>query len=386
NKHTFGRSKKKCDYLFDDQRISSMHCWVYTQDIPVGGGVSTIVYIVDQSANGSFVNGRRLGRGVRHALCDGDELSLIKPEERVDLVAGVLSTEGAALRKRLGTISRLLQQERLLQSHYQIIRPIGEGAHGQVHLAIDRTLGKEWAVKFIDIQKASLAAGSAVTTILKEAEIMKNLQHKHIVNLEDVFADGTNIYLVMELLSGGDLFDRVIQKSKYQEHDALELMHQLLDAISYLHSKGIAHRDLKLENIMLVNQQSDVDIKLTDFGLAKTGGKLKTFCGTPNYYSPEVLERRHTIRGEGSYSVAADMWSCGVILYVLLSGEMPWRGHDIDRCIRDAKYSPMIGRKWISISDNAKSLIKGLLRPDPASRLTVTAALAHPWFSSKTVA
>lgn len=215
---------------------------------------------------------------------------------------------------------------------------------------------------------------------------MKNLQHKHIVNLEDVFADGTNIYLVMELLSGGDLFDRVIQKSKYQEHDALELMHQLLDAISYLHSKGIAHRDLKLENIMLVNQQSDVDIKLTDFGLAKTGGKLKTFCGTPNYYSPEVLERRHTIRGEGSYSVAADMWSCGVILYVLLSGEMPWRGHDIDRCIRDAKYSPMIGRKWISISDNAKSLIKGLLRPDPASRLTVTAALAHPWFSSKTVA
>lgn len=153
NKHTFGRSKKKCDYLFDDQRISSMHCWVYTQDIPVGGGMSTIVYIVDQSANGSFVNGRRLGRGVRHALCDGDELSLIKPEERVDLslwdkarfivklpappvepmsVAGVLSAEGAALRKRLGTISRLLQQERLLQSHYQIIRPIGEGAHGQV--------------------------------------------------------------------------------------------------------------------------------------------------------------------------------------------------------------------------------------------------------------
>lgn len=253
----------------------------------------------------------------------------------------------------------------------------------KVYLAFDKKVGREWAVKFIDVRRASLGGGSAVSTILKEAEIMKNLHHKHIVNLEDVFADGVNIYLVMELLSGGDLFDRVVKKSKYAEKDALDLMYQLLDAMAYLHAKGIAHRDLKLENIMLISQDNDVDIKITDFGLAKTSGKLKTFCGTPNYYSPEVLQRRHTIRGEGSYSVAADMWSCGVIMYVLLSGEMPWRGHDIDRCIRDAKYTPMIGKKWIAISAEAKALIKALLEPNPEARLTVDQAIAHPWFSSR---
>ena len=161
NKHIFGRSKKKCDHLFNDQRISSMHCWIYTQDITVGGRVSMIVYIVDNSANGTFVNSLRMGRGVRYALSDGDELSLIKPEERGDLslwdkarfivklpappvepmsVAIEASAEGAVLRKRLGTISRLLQQERLLQSHYQIIRAIGEGAHGQVREGIHRSI------------------------------------------------------------------------------------------------------------------------------------------------------------------------------------------------------------------------------------------------------
>lgn len=228
-----------------------------------------------------------------------------------------------------------------------------------------------------------MGSGSAVTTILKEAEIMKNLHHKHIVNLEDVFADGSHIYLVMELLSGGDLFDRVVSKTKYSEDDARELMYQLLDAISYLHGKGITHRDLKLENIMLMTKENDVNIKVTDFGLAKSGGKLKTFCGTPNYYAPEVLERRHTIRGEGSYSVAADMWSCGVILYVLLAGEMPWKGQDTDRSIREAKFTPMIGKKWASISSDVKALIKGLLEPNPAHRLTVDRAMTHSWFAGR---
>ena len=209
---------------------------------------------------------------------------------------------------------------------------------------------------------------------------MKNLHHQHIVNLNDVFSDGVNIYLVMELLAGGDLFDRVVKKGKYTEEEAKGLMRQLFDAISYLHAQGIAHRDLKLENIMLVSQDNDVDIKVTDFGLAKTEGKLKTFCGTPNYYAPEVLERRYTVRGEGSYSVAADMWSCGVMLYVLLSGEMPWKGNNIDKAIREVKYTPMIGRKWVHVSDNAKALIKSLLDPSPTRRLSVQQAIVHPWF------
>lgn len=161
NKYSFGRSKKKCDFTFEDQRISSMHCIIYTQDVTVGGVMSAMVFVRDESANGTFVNGARVGRGLNHALRDGDELSLIKPEPGGDisdwdkarfivklpdaaiepLIIGIGTSFGAvggvgddsgAIRKRLGTISKLLQQERVLQEHYQIVRPIGEGAHGQV--------------------------------------------------------------------------------------------------------------------------------------------------------------------------------------------------------------------------------------------------------------
>lgn len=158
NKYCLGRSKKKCDFVFDDQRISSLHCSMYAMDVSVSGGVTSMVCIHDESANGTYVDSQKIKPGVKHVLRDGQEISLIKPEKNALLSEwdkarfivkiparasseelinmSVQTDEGVAIRQRLGTISRLLAQDRRLTDHYQVIRPIGEGAHGQVYLLV----------------------------------------------------------------------------------------------------------------------------------------------------------------------------------------------------------------------------------------------------------
>ena len=130
----------------------------------------------------------------------------------------------------------------------------------------------------------------------------------------------------MELVRGGDLFDRIVEKGKYTEGEARLVMQKVLSAVKYLHSKDIIHRDLKPENILLMEPNNDTEVKITDFGLAKRTNQegLKTFCGTPQYFAPEVLKRKNTVKGLGSYGTAADMWSLGVVLFILLSGAFPF--------------------------------------------------------------
>ena len=193
-----------------------------------------------------------------------------------------------------------------------------------------------YAIKKMDIHQfvlknQSQSSEEAVRELLKEAELLRLIKHPDIIHLEDVFADSHYLYLVMELLSGGDLFDRLLSKGTYSEGEAMEVTHRLLNAIHFLHVNNIAHRDLKPENILLVSRRSDVEVKLTDFGLAKQingSKKLKTYCGTPQYFAPEVYHRQHVKKRAGAgrtssgedvgYTFAADMWSLGVMLYVLL--------------------------------------------------------------------
>lgn len=335
HKHSIGRSRSN-NHVLDDARISSTHCILFCQRMEAGGESSFVPCLVDQSANGTYVNGARLRKGARHVLKTGDELALVNPTSVGPKISFMVQlflngnrqptysgpTDSAAidggLRHRGATVKQMLHQGRDINDYYDLVKIVGEGAYGQVYAAIERNTGLQRAVKVVDTTKAALSSPTFVNTLLAEAEIMRTLEHPLIVQLVDVFANGPVFYFVMELLSGGDLFDRVVKKGSYSECDANSLMRKLLTAIAYIHSRGIAHRDLKIENIMLESISNDVDIKVTDFGLAKSGEAYQTFCGTPNYYAPEVLERKHNVRSDSKYSTIADMWSCGVILYVLL--------------------------------------------------------------------
>ena len=198
--------------------------------------------------------------------------------------------------------------QRRVETFYDIRDVLGSGTVGEVRRAIHRQSGEEFAVKIIVLggrNRGVKLNDEASTTLEAEASILQAVNHPYVVKLCDIFvAPGVAIYLVMELLQGGDLFDRIVQKGSYTEVESRRVMRRLLNAVYYLHDvQNVVHRDLKPENILVVNRQSDIEIKLTDFGLAKsiTEDGLKTFCGTPQYFAPEVLRRRHTVAGRGRY-------------------------------------------------------------------------------------
>jgi len=274
---------------------------------------------------------------------------------------------------------------RRVEQFYDIRDILGAGTVGEVRRAIHRRTGEERAVKVISLvgrNRGVRLTDEASATLEAEASILQALDHPYIVKLHDVFvAPGVAIYLVMELLHGGDLFDRIVEKGKYTELESRKVMRRLLSAVYYLHEEqNVVHRDLKPENILVVNRQSDIDIKLTDFGLAKsmTEDGLKTFCGTPQYFAPEVLRRQNTVAGQGRYGKQADMWSIGVILYILLSGAPPFdvsQGFDE---VAEAKIK-FPHNRWHGISKEAEDLVKKLLLADPTKRISVSDACVHEW-------
>jgi calcium/calmodulin-dependent protein kinase I len=204
------------------------------------------------------------------------------------------------------------------------------------------------------------------------------LKHANIVQLLDVFEDKTFKYLVMELVTGGELFDRIVEKGSYTERDASHLIRQVLEAVDYMHDKGIVHRDLKPENLLYYSAAEDSKIMISDFGLSKTeeSGAMATACGTPGYVAPEVLAQQ-------PYDKEVDVWSIGVIAYILLCGYPPFydeNDSELFRQILKAEYefdSPY----WDDISESAKDFIRNLMCKDVKKRFTCKQALAHSWIS-----
>jgi len=207
-------------------------------------------------------------------------------------------------------------------------------------------------------------------------DILKRVKHENIVCLKDMHETSDKLYLVMELVTGGELFDKIVEKGSYSEKEASNIVGKILSAVEYLHSNGIAHRDLKPENLLL-KSEGDTEVMLSDFGLSKIIGEdtmMQTACGTPYYVAPEVLSAT-------GYGQEVDLWSVGVITYLLLCGFPPFYGESLPEVfeqIMKAEYD-FPEPYWNDISNEAKDLIKKLLVVDPKKRYSAKQALKHPW-------
>ncbi|KAM3192304.1 hypothetical protein ACQJBY_069501 [Aegilops geniculata] len=236
-----------------------------------------------------------------------------------------------------------------LVGRYEVGRTIGQGSFAKVKFAVDADTGAPVAMKVLD--KATILNHRMLQQIKKEISIMKIVRHPNIIRLNEVLAGQTKIYIIMELITGGELFDKIARQGKLRENEARKYFQQLIDAINYCHSKGVYHRDLK--------------------------GFLHTTCGTPNYVAPEVLS-------DGGYDgSAADIWSCGVILYVLMAGYLPFEENDLPTLYDKITAAHFSCPDWFS--QGAKSLIQRILDPNPKTRMTIKEMKSDTWFSKNYV-
>ncbi|KAI9521055.1 Calcium/calmodulin-dependent protein kinase type 1 [Dissostichus eleginoides] len=265
-----------------------------------------------------------------------------------------------------------------VKDQYDFKEILGTGAFSEVVLAEEKRTQKLVAIKCIPKK----ALEGKENSIENEIAVLHKIKHANIVSLEEIFESKSHLYLVMQLVSGGELFDRIIEKGFYTEKDASKLIQQILDAVKYLHDMGIVHRDLKPENLLYDSMDDDSKIMISDFGLSKiecSGSVMSTACGTPGYVAPEVLAQK-------PYSKAVDCWSIGVIAYILLCGYPPFYDENDAKLfeqILKAEYefdSPY----WDDISDSAKDFIVHLMEKDSNTRYTCDQALQHPWIAEDT--
>ncbi|KAK9864289.1 hypothetical protein WJX84_010483 [Apatococcus fuscideae] len=256
---------------------------------------------------------------------------------------------------------------------YYLGRTLGEGAYAKVKYGRHVETKEEVAIKVLD--KAALVQASMVGQIKREISILQNLHHPNIVDLKEVMASQDKIYMVMELVPGGELFDQVIADGPFKESQSRRVFQQLLDGLEYCHVQGIYHRDLKPENVLLAK---DGSVKLSDFGLgalpasAQSGdGLLRTACGTPNYVAPEVLQR------QGYAGAPADLWSLGVVLFAVCAGCLPFEETNLARLYHRISRADYRCPPWFS--EGLQDLITRLLQPDPAQRWTVEQLRQHAW-------
>jgi calcium-dependent protein kinase len=280
------------------------------------------------------------------------------------------------------TASVLQRQTENLRDLYTLGRKLGQGQFGVTYLCVEKSTGKEFACK--SIAKRKLISMEDVEDVRRELHIMHHLSgHPNIVNIKGAYEDVTSVHLVMELCAGGELFDRIIQRGHYSEAKAAELTRTIVGVVEACHSLGVMHRDLKPENFLFSNHSEDAALKTTDFGLSvffKPGEIFTDVVGSPYYVAPEVL-RKH-------YGPEADVWSAGVILYILLSGVPPFWAETEQGIFEQVLKSELdfVSDPWPKISESAKDLLRKMLNPNVAKRLKSHQVLCHPWIREDGVA
>ncbi|KAJ1736169.1 serine/threonine protein kinase [Coemansia biformis] len=387
---------KSCDIRIQNVHISNRHCLIYRVEDGDGGAGEdedgggececegagagatgrSRVYLEDTSTNGTFVNGRRVGKSASVELCDGDEIQLVRYQPGKGM---------SYFNDRFYVFQNLDLHRRepcLFKQSYLLADHLGKGAFAHVRVAINRVTGERFAAKIIDRNRIpQLEKRRKLDENFRvETSILSRVRHPSIVQVHGVFRESDRLYLVLDLAAGGELFDEIVHRQCLSEDDSRRVLLQLLLAIRHLHRMGIVHRDIKLENILLADKAA-LRLKLADFGLAKIVGEqmfMKTVCGTPMYVAPEVL----TVRQAGVYDNLVDVWSLGVVLYICLCGFPPFSDELAPPPMRDQIIAGMYSFPspyWDTVSPEAIDLVCQMLQADPRSRITVDAALAHPW-------
>ncbi|KAL0442493.1 UNVERIFIED_CONTAM: CBL-interacting serine/threonine-protein kinase [Sesamum latifolium] len=275
---------------------------------------------------------------------------------------------------------------------YELGRTLGEGTFAKVKFARNLETGENVAIKILDKEK--VLKHKMIGQIKREISTMKLIRHPNVIRMYEVMASKTKIYIVMEFVTGGELFDKIAARGRLKEDEARKYFQQLINAVDYCHSRGVYHRDLKPENLLL---DANGLLKVSDFGLSALpqqigeDGLLHTTCGTPNYVAPEVINNK------GYDGAKADLWSCGVILFVLMAGYLPFEESNLMALYK--RYFSASNMEFVNLwaestgeifkadftcpswfSSSAKKLIKRILDPNPSTRITISEVLENEWF------
>lgn len=273
----------------------------------------------------------------------------------------------------LTTEEPIIEENLNFHDNYEIGDVLGEGGYAIVRKATSKKDDRKVAVK---IAKRANIDAKSLMEIRREFDILKSLNHPNIVKALGFYEEVENFYFVLEFMEGGELFDRIVKKTQYNEKEARDAVCSMLSAIEYFHQHDVVHRDLKPENLLLASKEDDANIKIADFGLARVtnGNTITDKAGTPDYIAPEVLQGKPSGK-------AVDVWAAGVISFVLLGGYAPFH-HRNSQTMYDNiakgnfKFHP---QRWSYVSSEAKDFVCSLLIVDPTQRPTASKALQHPW-------
>lgn len=404
-----GRHPQHCQFVLEDRRVSARHLRIYR--------TGRRQYYVEQlGSNGCFINEQHLRKGDTRALHHGDEISLCMHahESREQPIAAFIfrisGHEASKANRTVDTIREAVAatprpqpavaqvgshsvSDQWVRENWDMRVSLGKGYFSEVWEGTQVSTGVRRAIKAVDKSRfcSFQARNGSALSLSDEAEVLMGLSHPGIVTVYEWFETPTHLFLVMEVLEGGDLLDFVIRRGSLPEPEARRLFRELCGAIAFLHSEDVVHRDIKPENILLTDTVNETHVKLADFGLAKNNvhsRDCQTFCGTPNYFAPEIIGTfRERMGGQpAGYGKPVDLWGLGVVLYIMLSGVPPFEEDEgsLYEQILQGRFEFDVPA-WNVVTPEAKCMVKQLMTVDPNERLTIEQALTHPWLQQPDV-